>query len=142
MTAARDVRDRYTAAFDAHDVEALLRTVNPAVVTVSPEGVTQGRDELAAYLEQFWEAFPDVRTVITETFDVGDTTFDELLMVGTHTGPYTLPDGEVISGTNRRIAVRSCYICTVENDLVVSLRVYFDQLELLTQLRGSTGLPH
>ncbi|GAA0825668.1 ester cyclase [Streptosporangium amethystogenes subsp. fukuiense] len=137
MTDARKVRDRYTAAFNAHDIDALLRTVSPIGVTVSPEGLSQGHEELASYLEQFWEAFPDVHAVIMESFDVGDVAIDELLMVGTHTGPYMLPDGQVITASGRPISLRCCYICTIENGLIVSLRLYFDQSELRAQL----GLP-
>ncbi|WP_326640882.1 ester cyclase [Streptosporangium sp. NBC_01755] len=137
MTDAREVRDRYTAAFNAHDMDALLRTVSPIGVTVSPEGLSQGHEELASYLEQFWEAFPDVRAVVVESFDVEDVTIDELLMVGTHMGPYMLPDGQVITATGRSVSIRCCYICTIENRLIVSLRLYFDQSELRAQL----GLP-
>ncbi|MEV4382576.1 ester cyclase [Streptosporangium sp. NPDC049644] len=137
MTDARKVRNRYTAAFNAHDMDALLRTVSPIGVTVSPEGLSQGHEELASYLEQFWEAFPDVHAVIMESFDVDDVAIDELLMVGTHTGPYTLPDGRVITATGRPVSVRCCYVCTIENGLIVSLRLYFDQSELRAQL----GLP-
>ncbi|MER6173200.1 ester cyclase [Streptosporangium sp. NPDC001681] len=137
MTDAREVRDRYTAAFNAHDMNALLRTVSPIGVTVSPEGLSQGHEELASYLRQFWEAFPDVHAVVVESFDVDDVAIDELLMVGTHTGPYMLPDGQVITASGRPISLRCCYICTIENGLIVSLRLYFDQSELRAQL----GLP-
>lgn len=134
MTEAREVRDKYTAAFNAHDTQALLRTVSPAGVTVSPEGVSQGHEELASYLEQFWEAFPDIRALVVETFDVDGVAIDELLMMGTHKGPYTLPDGKVIAATGRPVSLRCCYVCTVENGLIVSLRLYYDQLELHAQL--------
>ncbi|WP_214409412.1 ester cyclase [Sphaerisporangium fuscum] len=139
MTDARAIRDRYTAAFNAHDMHELLRTVSPTGVTVSPEGVSQGREELASYIGEFWEAFPDVRAVIVESYDAGDVTIDELLMVGTHQGPYTMPDGRIIPPTGRPLSLRGCYICTVENGLIESLRLYFDQLQLLTQLGHPTG---
>ncbi|MEV8631377.1 ester cyclase [Streptosporangium sp. NPDC051023] len=134
MTDARKVRDRYNAAFNLHDLDALLRTVSPAGVTVSPEGLSQGHEELASYLEEFWEAFPDIHTVVVESFDVGDVAIDELVMVGTHKGPYMLPDGQVIEATGRPVALRCCYVCTIENGLIVSLRLYFDQSELRAQL--------
>ncbi|MEV7007489.1 ester cyclase [Streptosporangium sp. NPDC051022] len=135
MTDAREVRDGYTAAFNLHDMDALLRTVSPAGVTVSPEGLSQGHEELASYLEEFWEAFPDIRAVVVESFDVGDdVTVDEVVMVGTHKGPYLLPDGQVIPATGRPVSLRCCYVCTIENRLIVSLRLYFDQAELFAQL--------
>ncbi|GAA3084208.1 ester cyclase [Streptosporangium carneum] len=134
MTDAREVRDKYTAAFNLHDMDALLRTVSPAGVTVSPEGLSQGREELSSYLGEFWAAFPDIHAVIVESFDIGDVAIDELMLVGTHKGPYPLPDGRVIEATGRPVSVRCCYVCTVEDGLIVSLRLYFDQSELLAQL--------
>ncbi|WP_406315926.1 ester cyclase [Streptosporangium sp. NBC_01639] len=138
MTDAREVRDKYTAAFNEHDIDALLRTVSPIGVTVTPEGLSQGTEELASYLEQFWEAFPDIRAVVMESFDVDDVTIDELVMVGTHKGPYVLPDGQVITATGRPVSIRCCYVCTIENGFIMSLRLYFDQSELRAQL----GLPY
>ncbi len=139
MTDAREVRDKYTAAFNVHDMDALLRTVSPTGVTVSPEGLSQGHEELASYIGQFWEAFPDVYAMVVESFDVGDVAVDELLMVGTHKGPYMMPDGQVITPTGRPVSLRCCYVCTVENGLIVSLRLYFDQLELRAQLGVPCG---
>ncbi|MFI9592650.1 ester cyclase [Nonomuraea sp. NPDC052265] len=142
MTVAREVRDRYTAAFNAHDMKALLRTVSPDGVAISPEGVSQGREELASYLKEFWEAFPDVQAVVVESFEVEDSTVDEFLFVGTHKGPYAMPDGQVIPATGRPIRLRCCYVCTIENGFIASLRLYFDQLELLSQLSCSTTFRH
>ncbi|MEU5869610.1 nuclear transport factor 2 family protein [Nonomuraea sp. NPDC047529] len=141
MNVAREIRDRYTAAFNAHDMEALLRTFSPTGVSISPEGVSQGHAELASYLEEFWAAFPDVQAVIMESFESESTTVDELLMVGTHRGPYVTADGQVVSATGRAIRLRCCYVCTVEDGLMASLRLYFDQLELLAQLSCSVTLP-
>ncbi|GII66744.1 hypothetical protein Skr01_68290 [Sphaerisporangium krabiense] len=137
MTEARQVHDRYIAAFNAHDMDALLRELSPEGVTISPDCVTQGCEELASVIEEFWEAFPDVRTNVMESFDDGDTAIDELLMQGTHLGPYRTPGGRVVQATHRPISLRCFYLTTVENGLIVSLRLYFDQL----QLRDQLGLP-
>ncbi|MFI6175638.1 ester cyclase [Nonomuraea sp. NPDC051191] len=162
MTIAREVRDRYTAG-DNWRVDRLLAATSgtqgnehstpttwrrysapssPTGVAISPEGVSRGREELASCLEEFWEAFPDVQAVVVESFDIEDSTVGELLIVGTHRGPYTMPDGQVIPATGRPIRLRCCYVCTIEDDLVASLRLYFDQLELLTQLSCSTTFHH
>ncbi|WP_187280793.1 ester cyclase [Microbispora sp. CSR-4] len=134
MGEARRVRDRYNAAFNAHDIDALLSTVSPDAAILSPEGLAEGREELGSYLEEFWAAFPDVHTVVLESFDTDDTTIDEVVFVGTHKGPYRGPGGKVIPPTGRPVNIRACYVCTVENGLIVSMRVYLDQMELLSQL--------
>ncbi|TQS29297.1 ester cyclase [Microbispora sp. KK1-11] len=89
---------------------------------------------MGSYLREFWAAFPDVNTVVLESFDVDDMTADELVLIGTHTGPYLGPSGKVIPPTGRPLHLRCCYVCAIENGLIVSLRLYFDQLELLAQL--------
>ncbi|SDI18146.1 Predicted ester cyclase [Sinosporangium album] len=134
MTDAREVRDRYFAAFNAHDMDALLSTISPACVATSPEGAAEGHDELASYIGQFWEAFPNMRALTWESFDVGDVTVDEMTFAGTHKGPYAGPNGQVIAATGRTVQLRACYICTIENGSIVSMRFYFDQLEVLAQL--------
>ncbi|MEU6409008.1 ester cyclase [Microbispora sp. NPDC046933] len=134
MGEARQVRDRYNAAFNAHDMDALLGTVSPDGAFLTPEGMAEGREQLRSYLEEFWAAFPDLHTVVLESFDVGDMTVDELVLIGTHKGPYMAPGGRVVPPTDRPLYLRCCYVCTIENGLIVSLRLYFDQLELLSQL--------
>ncbi|GII87770.1 hypothetical protein Ssi03_57600 [Sphaerisporangium siamense] len=137
MTEARQVHNRYIAAWNAHDMDSLVRTLSPDGVTISPDCVTQGFEELASVIGEFWEAFPDVRTTVMESYDDGDTAIDELLMQGTHLGPYRTPGGRVVEPTYRRISLRCFYLTTVEDGLIVSLRLYFDQL----QLRDQLGLP-
>lgn len=139
MGEARRVRDRYNEAFNAHDIDALLGTVSPDGTFLTPEGVAEGREELGSYLEEFWAAFPDVHTVLLESLDIDDTTVDELVLIGTHKGLYLGPAGRVIPPTGRPLNLRCCYICAIENGFIVSMRLYFDQLELLSQLGEPLG---
>ncbi|WP_067182984.1 nuclear transport factor 2 family protein [Microtetraspora niveoalba] len=134
MTEARELLNRHTAAFNDHDIEALLRVVSPGAVWISPEGPAEGHEEIASHIGQFFTAFPDVRAVVWETIDHGDLAAEELMMVGTHGGTYLMPGGRAVPGTGRPIQLRCCSMCTVEDGLIVSLRFYFDQLELLAQL--------
>ncbi|MGI5492858.1 nuclear transport factor 2 family protein [Microtetraspora malaysiensis] len=134
MTEAREVLNRHTAAFNAHDIDALLRVVSPAAVWISPEGPAEGHEEIASYIGHFFAAFPDIRALVWETVDNGDLAAEELMMVGTHAGTYLMPGGRAVPGTGRPIQLRCCSMCTVESGLIVSLRFYFDQLELLAQL--------
>ncbi|MBX6169522.1 MAG: ester cyclase [Thermobispora bispora] len=139
MGEARRVRDRYNAAFNAHDMDALLGTVSPDGAFLTPEGIAEGREQLCSYLEEFWAAFPDVHLVVLEAFELGDLTLDEVVLIGTHRGPYLGPSGTVVPPTGRPLNLRACYVCAIENGLIVSMRLYFDQLELLSQLGVPLG---
>ena len=84
---------------------------------------------------RFFATFPDYRRSTWRKIDVGDCAVDEVTLTGTHEGPLLLPDGEEAQATGRRMCMRCCEICTVEDDLMISYQVYFDQLEMLAQLR-------
>ncbi len=111
-----------------------MRLFDPGCALVSPEGTADGREEIASVLTRFFTAFPDYRRSTWRTMDVDDCAVDEVTITGTHKGPFLLPDGEEAPATGRRIVVRSCEIITIQDGLVVSYQVYFDQLELLAQL--------
>jgi len=54
--------------------------------------------------------------------------------VGTHTGPLRSPDGVEILPTGKRFDFPFVGIFHVEGGKIRSIRIYYDQLELLTQL--------
>ncbi|MEZ0076504.1 hypothetical protein [Planotetraspora sp. GP83] len=46
---------------------------------------------------------------------------------------------QAIEPSGRRLSIHLCWVFTMENDLITAHRLYFDQLELYTQL--GVGLP-
>ena len=63
----------------------------------------------------------------------GDTAINEWWASGTHTGPLEGPDG-AIPATGKSLTLRGCDVITVQDGLIQSQRVYFDQLSFLAQL--------
>ncbi|GII96387.1 ester cyclase [Sinosporangium siamense] len=131
--AAREVMDRYISAFSDHDMETLKSTFSPAAVGTSPEGEAEGPEQFATYVQMFWDAFPDSRVESWQSTGVGDITVDEFSVVGTHTGPLVVA-GRRIEPTGRSLQLRACFVCAVENGLIISMRLYFDQLDVLAQI--------
>ena len=131
---ARRVFDRMTAAVLNHDVEALAGVYAADAVASSPEGEIRGRDQIVAYLKQFLDAFPDLTWEALHNHESGNTAVDEGFIVGTHTEPLTMLNGETISPTGRKVRFRECDAVTVENGLITSHRFYYDQMEVLGQL--------
>jgi len=132
---ARKVLDRITGAMTSHDLEALGRMYAPDAVAVTPDqGEIRGREQIVNYLEQFNDAFPDLRFEPLHAHESGDTAIDEGFVVGTHTEPLPMPNGESLPPTGRQIRVRSVDVATVEDGAVTSHRFYFDQMEFLGQL--------
>ena len=135
MGEAREVMDRITEAAMSNDVETLKQLYAPDAVTETPdEGTLRGADAITAWLAGFAEAFPDGSWEGSQAYECGDTAIDEGFLVGTHTGPLVLPDGQSIPATGKSVRLRACDVATVQNGRATSHRFYFDQMELLQQL--------
>ncbi|GII78647.1 hypothetical protein Sru01_36290 [Sphaerisporangium rufum] len=136
MTDPREAVERLREAYNRHDLVALARSFGERAVLVSPDGIAEDRDEIASYYGVFMEAFPD--TIVTpQTVGVyHDTLAAEFIITGTHEGPLLVAGGEIVPATGRPIAVRACSLSTVEDGLIASHRLYYDQLELGVQLGG------
>jgi len=100
----------------------------------APGGFRLSGREAADTLWSTWhEAFPDNRLEITTVHadDRGGT--HEGRFTGTHTGTLRGPAGE-IPATGRAAAGPFCSVFEIEEGKITSTHVYFDQMEMLTQL--------
>ncbi|MDH2427503.1 nuclear transport factor 2 family protein [Sphaerisporangium sp. TRM90804] len=126
--------DRLRKAFNRHDLDELGNCFGLHAVLVAPDGIGQERDEIASYYGQFMEAFPDSRCTPQSVLPTIDSLAAEYTLTGTHKGPWLVPGGGVIEATLRPIAIRACSVSYVEDGLIVSHRIYYDQFELAAQV--------
>ncbi|MFC4532666.1 ester cyclase [Sphaerisporangium dianthi] len=136
MSTSREIVRRLIEAINAHDLPRVLECYNPDAVLVTPAGIAEGWDEIASFYEQFFAGFADFRQTawLEEDRDDHDPAITEWTLTGTHTGPFLLPDGHVLEGTGRRVAVRASCAAHIENGRIMTHREYLDQLELYSQL--------
>ena len=135
MGQAREVMDRVTEAAMGNDGETLKQLYAPDAVAETPDaGTLNGGEAIIAWFTGFAEAFPDASWESGHAHECGDTAVDEGYLVGTHTGPLRLPDGQSIPATGKSVRVRGCDAATVQNGRVTSHRFYFDQMEFMGQL--------
>jgi len=134
MGDARRLFDRLTDALNDHDLEAVASGYAPDVEVTSPDGTFQGRDQATAMLASYFTAFPDMRVTTSAKLETGDMVADEWILTGTNTGPIETPDGRTIAPTGKGVSLHGADVGTVEGGLVTSHRIYWDQLEFLTQL--------
>jgi len=131
----RQTADAATAAFNAHDVSAVAALYHPDVVLVTPDaGELKGREQAAEYQRAFMQGFPDGKVETVAMHDAGNTTIDEWVFHGTNTGALPLPSGETLPATRKRISLRGIDVAVHKGSAIAAHRVYFDQVELLTQL--------
>lgn len=134
MADARQVGADFVAAFNDHD-ESRIRELNAenAVLEAPGDVRVQGGEAATQYALAWLNAFPDARLTVTNELVSGDWVAQEFTFEGTHEGTLSGPGGE-IPATNRRLNGRGVQIFRVENDAVVDTRLYFDQVQIMTQL--------
>jgi steroid delta-isomerase-like uncharacterized protein len=92
-----------------------------------------GMDETLAILKAWREAYPDLKSTITNIVADGETVVVELIWTGTHTGPLAGPFG-VIPPTGKRGMIRAVEVFVFSGDKIKETRHYFDVLSMLAQI--------
>jgi steroid delta-isomerase-like uncharacterized protein len=134
MGEARHVSEEFVEAFNAHD-EARMRNLDRDDVSFEGPGDVSltGPDATTAYAMAWIHAFPDARIDVRNTI-VGDGwAVQEFTFEGTHEDTLAGPGGE-IPATHRHLSGRGVQITRVDGGKIAEVRLYFDQVDVLTQL--------
>jgi steroid delta-isomerase-like uncharacterized protein len=125
-------------AWEAGDLESILAAyTEDATYENVPFGVViHGKEELRAYLEEQFAAFPDLSVVPTRAFIADDWATLEWTVTGTYTGQ--LPG--LPPGAGQSITFRSVAIVELEGDKVRAHREYPDAYGFLRQI-GAPPVP-
>jgi predicted ester cyclase len=134
MAEARDTATRYIDAFNAHD-ESAMRSLNaPDIKFEAPGDVRlEGREAATGYSTAWLKGFPDARMTVKNEIISGPWVVQECTFEGTHGGSLEGPAGS-IPATGRKVTGHCVQIGRYENGLASEVRLYYDQVELLTQL--------
>lgn len=134
MADARRVAADFMDAFNAHDEERIRQLNAENAVFEAPGDIRlEGRDAATEYAMAWLRAFPDARTTIENEIVSGDWVAQEFTFEGTHEATLAGPGGE-IPATHRHLKGRGVQVFRVEGDKVADTRLYFDQVQILTQL--------
>jgi steroid delta-isomerase-like uncharacterized protein len=121
-------------SFNSHDRTRIEEHYAPEAFMVAPSDLRfEGRDACVDYAMSWLTAFPDARinvhnTAVAEPWIVMEFTFE-----GTHEDTLVGPAGE-IPATGRHLVGRGAQVVRVEDGKVVEFQLYFDQVQVLTQL--------
>ena len=134
MGEARHVAEEFVEAFNAHDEARLHSLDREDVVFEGPGNVKlMGTDATTEYAMAWIHAFPDARMTVHNTV-VGDGwAVQEFTFEGTHEDTLSGPGGE-IPATHRHLSGRGVQIMKVDGGKIADVRLYFDQVDVLTQL--------
>ena len=86
------------------------------------------------YFDALLAAAPDRSSRDVALFADGDHVVEQARYVGTHTGPLKTPDGAEVPATGKPFDFPFVGIFRVHDGKIRSIRIYYDQIELLTQL--------
>jgi steroid delta-isomerase-like uncharacterized protein len=133
MADTKSVADAAVSTFNAHDAEGIRALYADNAVFEAPGVNVEGGDACAEYVQVWQRAFPDATLNVHHEVIAGDTAVHEFTFEGTHTDTLSGPVGD-IPATNRHLSGRGVEVIQVADGKIVSFRLYFDQVDVLTQL--------
>lgn len=134
MADAREVGQRFIDAFNAHDQQRIRDLNGDNTVFEAPGDVKiEGRDAATDYAMAWVRAFPDARITVHNEVVAGDWVVQEFTFTGTHEDTLMSPAGE-IAPTHKTLNGRAVQIFRVEGETIADTRLYFDQVQVMTQL--------
>jgi steroid delta-isomerase-like uncharacterized protein len=140
MTKAQQVVGKWREAFNAHDETALRSLYGEDVVLEAPGEVrVEGRDATVDYAMNWLRAFPDAVIHVEDEIASDGWVVQRFVFEGTHADVLAGPTGE-IPPTQKHLIGRGVQISRVEEGRIAEDHLYFDQMQVLTQL-GLTAQP-
>lgn len=135
MGEARDTVEAGLRDFNAGDLDGLMaRYADDATAMVSGlPAELKGKDQIRPFIQMYFTAFPGCQLTPKNVIESGGWVVVEWVFTGTHNGPFVTPTGE-IPATGKSVENKAVSVFEVRNGKVVAQRVYFDTMELMTQL--------
>jgi predicted ester cyclase len=134
MADSRDTAVRLLQAINAHDEELLRALCAPNSRLEAPGDVRLlGKDALVSHAVVLFNGFPDARITAQNELVGGPRVMQEFIFEGTHTGLLVGAVG-TIPATGRKVVIRGVLVGRYERGVAIDVRLYYDQLDVLTQL--------
>ena len=136
MSEARKVLEQAIQRWNATDRDGWAALYTEDVVYEGPGGarISGLTDLKEQYFDALVTAAPDRRSSDVVLIAEGDHVVELARYVGTHTGTWRNPDGAEIPATGKKIDFPFVGIFQVRDEKISSIRIYYDQVEVLTQL--------
>ena len=136
----QELIDRYNAAWNAHDVEAIvsMHTEDSVFENHVTGDVNVGREEIGRAIDGIFAVFPDLAFETRRAYVREDLVVQEWTARGTHEGPMTR-SGIEVQPTGRTVEYKGMDVIPIRHGLVARKDVYSDSITLLRQL-GLTSI--
>ena len=136
MDEARGVLEQAIDYWNAGDRDAWAKLYADDVVYEAPGGqrISGLADLEEKYFDALLTAAPDRSSRDVELLVDGEYVVEQARYVGTHTGPLRTPEGGEVPPTGKQFDFPFVGIFQVQDGKIRSIRIYYDQIELLSQL--------
>jgi len=136
VSEAKKVLEEAIDRWNNTDREGWAALYTDDVVYEAPGGARiSGLDDLKAkYFDALVMAAPDRSSRDVVLIAEGDYVVEQARYTGTHTGTLRNPDGVEVPATGKKIDFPFVGVFRVENGKISSIRIYYDQIEVFTQL--------
>ncbi|NMO93661.1 nuclear transport factor 2 family protein, partial [Actinomycetospora sp. TBRC 11914] len=130
----RELIEHMLDTWNAKDEAAWTALFTDDATLTAPGGVSGSGTEMASMFFRLWqESFPDNRCRAVRAVGGESGGLMEAVFEGTHTETLHAPSGDV-PATGRRVSVPFVNVCEFSGERMTYFALYFDQVELLTQL--------
>lgn len=135
MGETRQAVERSVEVWNAHDRNGWLQLGSDDVDLQAPGGfVANGSAVFGQFYDIWQDGFPDNHVQTRVIAEDGENGLLEATFKGTHTGVLKPPSGPEIPPTQKQASVNFVVVHRVAGGKFTSFHLYFDQVELLTQL--------
>jgi steroid delta-isomerase-like uncharacterized protein len=129
----REVFEKGTDAFNAHDIDRFAQLMADDVEFRAPGVSGRGKPACAAFYKSWLDAFSDGHVAVNKVEISGDFAVEEGTFTGTHKGVLKTPTGD-IPATGKSVEVDYIQVIRFRQDKHASFNLSFDRLSLLEQL--------
>jgi steroid delta-isomerase-like uncharacterized protein len=136
MSEAKAILELAIDHWNAGDREAWATLYAEDVVYEAPGGqrISGIGDLKEKYFDALVNAAPDRVSRDIILYADGEHVVEQARYVGTHTGPLRSPDGVEVPATGKKFDFPFVGIFHIEGGKIRAIRIYYDQVELFTQL--------
>jgi len=136
MSEAKKVLQQAIELWNATDREGWAALYTDDVVYEAPGGahISGLADLKEKYFDALVTAAPDRGSSDVVLIGEGDHVVELARYTGTHTGTWRNPNGAEIPATGKKVDFPFVGVFQITDGKISSIRIYYDQIEVLTQL--------
>jgi steroid delta-isomerase-like uncharacterized protein len=136
MSEAKKVLEQAIERWNAVDRDGWAALYTDDVVYEGPGGsrISGLADLKEKYFDALVTAAPDRGSSDVVLVAEGETVVEQARYTGTHTGTWRSPDGAEIPTTGKKLDFSFVGVFRVQDGKIRSIRIYYGQVEVLTQL--------